>query len=49
VKFLVADDHPLVREALCRVLREIDGAATVIEAADGPRIRHLAAEHPDLD
>jgi len=49
VKILVADDHPLLREALLPVLRELDGGVTVIEAADGDAVRRLAAEHPDLD
>jgi DNA-binding NarL/FixJ family response regulator len=49
VKILVADDHPLLREALLPVLRELDGGVTAIEAADGDAVRRLVAEHPDLD
>jgi DNA-binding NarL/FixJ family response regulator len=49
VKILVADDHPLLREALLPVLRELEGGVTPIEAADGDAVRRLAAEHPDLD
>jgi DNA-binding NarL/FixJ family response regulator len=49
VKILVADDHPLLREALAHVLRELDSGVTVLEAADGEAVRRLAAEHSDLD
>jgi DNA-binding NarL/FixJ family response regulator len=49
VKILVADDHPLLREALLPVLRELDCGVMAIEAADGDAVRRLAAEHPDLD
>lgn len=49
MKMLIADDHPLVREALAYVLRELDSEVTVIEAADGEAVRHRVAEHPDLD
>lgn len=49
MKILVADDHPLLREALLLVLRELECGVTPIEAADGEAVRRLAAEHPDLD
>lgn len=49
MKILVADDHPLLREALLPVLRELEGGVTPIEAADGDAVRRLAAEHPDID
>ncbi len=49
MKILVADDHPLLREALAQVLRELDNEVAVLEAADGEAVRRLAAEHPDLD
>lgn len=49
MKILVADDHPLLREALAQVLRELDSEVTVLEAVDGEAVRRLAAEHPDLD
>jgi DNA-binding NarL/FixJ family response regulator len=49
VKILVADDHPLLREALLLVLRELEGGVTPIEAVDGDAVRRLAGEHPDLD
>jgi DNA-binding NarL/FixJ family response regulator len=49
VKILIADDHPLLREALLPVLRELDGGVTVLEAGDGEAVQRLAGEHPDLD
>jgi DNA-binding NarL/FixJ family response regulator len=49
LKILVADDHPLLREALAYVLRELDREVCVLEAADGEAVRRQAADHPDLD
>lgn len=49
MKILVADDHPLLREALSQVLQELDSEVTVLEAVNGEAVRRLAAEHPDLD
>lgn len=49
MKILVADDHALIREALRHLLQELDGATTVIEAADSECARAHAAAHPDLD
>lgn len=48
MKILIADDHPLIREALVLVLRELEGGVTPIEAVDGEAVRRLAAEHSDL-
>lgn len=49
MKILIADDHPLLREALRPVLRELDSGVTAIEAGDAEGVRRLAGEHPDLD
>jgi DNA-binding NarL/FixJ family response regulator len=49
VKILVADDHPLIREALQHVLTELDSAVILLEAANGESVRRLVAEHADLD
>jgi DNA-binding NarL/FixJ family response regulator len=49
VKVLIADDHPLIREALLHVIRELESEVAVLEATDGESVRRLAAEHPDLD
>ena len=49
MKILVADDHPLIREALVHVLWELDSEVAVLEAVDGEAVRRLAAGHTDLD
>jgi len=49
VKILVADDHPLIREAFRHLLAELAPGASVLEAGDCETTRRLAAEHPDLD
>ncbi len=36
MKVLIADDHPMVRDALARTLRLIEPAAEIVEAADFP-------------
>jgi len=48
MKFLVVDDHPMLRDGVAAVLRQFDSDATVLQAADGERALALAAEHPDL-
>jgi DNA-binding NarL/FixJ family response regulator len=49
VKILVADDHPLIREAFRHLLTDLAADVTVFEAGDCETARRLAAEHPDLD
>ncbi|NCA69191.1 MAG: response regulator transcription factor [Sphingobacteriia bacterium] len=49
MKVLVADDHPLLREALGQVLRELDTGLVLREAADGLAVRRCLAEDADLD
>lgn len=49
MKILVADDHPLIREALQHVLTELDSAVVMLETANGEGVRRLAAGHADLD
>jgi DNA-binding NarL/FixJ family response regulator len=51
LKILVVDDHELVREGLCQVLRGLDPdePTDVIQAADCDQAFALAATHPDLD
>jgi DNA-binding NarL/FixJ family response regulator len=48
MKILVVDDHVLIREALRGVLKELDDAATVLEAPDGQQAMRLIDEHGDL-
>jgi DNA-binding NarL/FixJ family response regulator len=49
VKLLVADDHPLIREAFRHLLAELAPGASVLEAGNCETIRRLAMEHPDID
>jgi DNA-binding NarL/FixJ family response regulator len=49
VKILVVDDHPLIRQALQGVLRQLDATVTVIEASDSSSALGLASGHSDLD
>jgi DNA-binding NarL/FixJ family response regulator len=51
LKILVVDDHALVREGLCQVLRGLDPdePTVVIQAADCTGAFALAEIHPDLD
>jgi DNA-binding NarL/FixJ family response regulator len=46
-KILVVDHHFLIREALCKVLKQLKGNATILEAVDGRQAMQLVAEHPD--
>jgi len=46
---LVADDHPLIREAMRHLLVELSPDTTVLEAGDCENTRQLAAAHPDID
>lgn len=48
MKILVADDHPLVRDALARTVASLDADVQVFEAADFAALRGLAGLH-DLD
>jgi DNA-binding NarL/FixJ family response regulator len=49
MKFLVVDDHELIREAMRGTLRQLDSEAVVLEAADSQRAMPLIEEHTDLD
>ncbi len=49
MKILVVDDHALVREGLRQVLKGLDEAVEVLEAAHCARAFELADQHPDLD
>ncbi len=49
MKFLVVDDHAVVREGLSAVLRHGVEGATVIHAGDSETALARAGEHPDLD
>jgi DNA-binding NarL/FixJ family response regulator len=49
MKILICDDHALFRQGLRLVLGELEGAADLLEAADGGAALALADAHPDLD
>lgn len=51
MKILVVDDHALVREGLCQVLKGLDSAepTEVLQAPDCAQAFTLAEMHPDLD
>jgi len=49
MKFLVVDDHELIREALRGTLKQLDGEAAILEAADSRQAMPLIEEHTDLD
>lgn len=48
-KLLIADDHPLFREAIGRVIRDGFDEAEVLETQDLDATLALTAEHDDLD
>ncbi len=49
MKFLVVDDHPLVRDAMAHVIAQLGGEVEVLEAADCMAGLEAARAHPDLD
>ena len=49
MKFLIIDDHPIVREGVAAVLRQIDGAVEILEAGDGKTGLAQLADHADFD
>lgn len=49
MKILVVDDHALVREGLHQVLKGLEDAVEVLDAATCARALELVALHPDLD
>jgi DNA-binding NarL/FixJ family response regulator len=48
MKFLVVDDHSLIREAMRGVLKELCGEATVLDAASAGQATALIEQHSDL-
>lgn len=49
MKFLIADDHPLFREALQGILQQLDAEAQCLEAGNCAEVCALIEQHPDLD
>ena len=49
MKFLVVDDHELIREAMRGALKQLDSEAAILEAANSRQAMLLIEEHTDLD
>jgi DNA-binding NarL/FixJ family response regulator len=49
MKFLIVDDHALIREAMHGVLRGLRGDAQVLEAGDAHAALQALQAHPDTD
>jgi DNA-binding NarL/FixJ family response regulator len=49
MKFLVVDDHELIREAMRAALAELDAEAAILEASDSREAMGLIEENADLD
>ena len=48
MKILLVDDHALIRDAMVGVLREIERAATILEAKNGREAEELIVDNPDV-
>ena len=49
MKVLVVDDHPVVRDGLATLLRQLGPDTVVLEAGDTAEALALVAQHDDLD
>ena len=49
MKLLIVDDHPVVRDGLAALLRQLGPDVTVLLAEGGSQGLGLTNEHPDLD
>src|SRR5215813_3528096 len=49
MKFLMVDDHELIREAMRGALKQLDGNAAILEAAESRQAMPLIEENNDLD
>ncbi len=49
MKILVIDDHALVREGLCQVLKGLDEDVVVLQAGTCTQGFAMADDHPDID
>jgi DNA-binding NarL/FixJ family response regulator len=49
MKFLVVDDHPLFREGMAALLRQLPGTCEVLQSGDGADAMEQAAATGDLD
>jgi len=49
MKLLIVDDHPVVRDGLAALLRQLAPEVAVLLAEGGPQGLDLGQRHPDLD
>lgn len=49
LKFLVVEDHPLVREGICRLLGQLEEEVEIIEAGDGEAALEILAQDSEFD
>ncbi|MBK9130753.1 MAG: response regulator transcription factor [Gammaproteobacteria bacterium] len=49
MKFLIADDHHLIREGLKNTLESVYNDLLVVEAKDGGQVVEMVENNPDLD
>jgi two-component system nitrate/nitrite response regulator NarL len=49
MKLLIVDDHPVVRDGLAALLRQLGPGVTVLQAEDSAQGLSVADAHPDLD
>ena len=47
-KLLIVDDHPLIREALRTVLKQLQRETAIFEASNSREAIRIVEEHPDL-
>lgn len=49
MKFLIADDHHLIREGLKNTLESVYSDLSIVEATDGGQVLEVVENNPDLD
>jgi two-component system, NarL family, nitrate/nitrite response regulator NarL len=49
MRFLIIDDHPMLREGVAAVLRQLASEVEVLHAAHGSQGLEIAQAHPSLD
>lgn len=49
MKFIIADDHPMVRAGLVQILAGLEDGSVAVEAADYAGARDALGAHPDAD
>lgn len=49
MKLMIVDDHPVLREGLAALLRQIEAEMSIIQAENAPVALRLLDQHPDMD